>query len=126
MGSCIKRLKNRTRAKELRRLVAVDSRLNEKWLEEFQVVFSGQESVSASPDKALLTIDTHMKKQNSRSFFLVVYGALIAATFKLIGIDLSILLVFLGFLLAGERLIVNETIGALEELKLMVEHIKNT
>nr|WP_320049417.1 hypothetical protein [uncultured Desulfuromonas sp.] len=120
--SWIKRLKKHTRTEEMIRLIVVDSKFNEEWLDRIKELFSEQDSTPRYIEKLLLDMDTNLKKQNNRSFFLLLYGALITATFKLFGLDFSIVLVLFGFLIAGERLIVDETVGALEELKLLVKY----
>lgn len=124
--SWIGRLINSSRATEMSRLIIAEAQFNQRWFDTIEEKINEQENKQRSAKEALRLIETHIKKQNSRSFFLVVFGILLVGVFKFFGADFTILLVAFAFLLAGERLIVNETVSALEELKLMIEPHKET
>lgn len=115
-----KRLFKSTRSSEIARLIGVESSLNLRWKEKVGAALNKQENKSDSIKQVLLLIDTHIKKQNNRSFFLVTIGTLLAAVFKFFGADFTTILVIFAFFLASERLIVNETVISLEEIRLII------
>ena len=119
--SWLARLRSSSRTKEMSRIIQLEAKFNQKWFDLIKEKINEQENKQLSAKEALRLIETHIQKQNSRSFFLVIFGALLVGAFKLLGVDFTVILVAFAFLFAGERLIVNETISALKELQLMIE-----
>lgn len=124
--SWLARLCSSSRTREESRIIKLEADFNQEWFELIKSKLNEQDNKQMSVKETLRLIETHIKKQNSRSFFLVVFGALLVGVFKLFGVDFTVILVAFAFLLAGERLIINETVSALEELKLMIEPHKET
>jgi len=114
------------RASEVSRLIGAEAEFNKKWVNNIEDIINKQVNKKNSVKEAILLIDTHIKKQNSRSFFLVLLGVFLAsvsAFFLSVVVGAFVVVVF-SCLFIYERLIVNEIVTALEELKLMIDFHK--
>ena len=119
--SWLARLCNSSRTREMSRIIKLEAEFNQEWFELIGSKLNEQNNKQLSAKEALRLIETNIKKQNSRSFFLVVFGVSLVGVFEIFGFDFTVILVAFSCLIAAERLIVNETVSALEELKVMIE-----
>lgn len=119
------RTTRKTSGSEIGRLMTLESKFNNTWIEKVSEIFEKNNLTKEDSDKSKLNIDTLIKKHKSRSFSLVALSAILGLIVGSISSQLAplIIIAIAMIIFVGERLYLNDYIDSLEELKQIIDYV---